>query len=84
MRGTSPKSSGWNAGSASNSEVGEPMPEALEIIQLASVAVDNILGLIAKVKSSAGLTDDEVMAEFQQHSAATQQAIAGYLAGLKG
>jgi hypothetical protein len=60
------------------------MPEALEIIQLASVGINALLGVIEKAKASAGLTDDEVMAEFQQHSAATQQALAGYLAGLKG
>lgn len=53
---------------------------AVAIIQAASVGIGALLQVIAKAKSASGLTDEQIMEEFQQHDQATQQAIAGYLA----
>lgn len=54
------------------------------IIGLASAGINAALEIIAHVKAQSGLTDDQIMAAFNDHAPATKAAIAGYLAALGG
>jgi len=53
-----------------------------EAIRLATIALSATLALIAKIKATHGLTDEQVMSAAQAENDSTRTAIAGYLAGI--
>jgi len=54
----------------------------IEIINLAATGINSLLKLIAGFRSQSGMTDDQIMALFEQHGPETQAAIQGYLDAL--
>lgn len=56
--------------------------DPIAAVQLAATAIEALLKLVGSIKTSHGLTDDQVMASFQTESQSTKDTIAGYLAKL--
>lgn len=53
------------------------------LVNLALLALQQILALIAQIKSQGGLTDDQILAQAQQITTGNDQAYAVLVAALK-
>jgi hypothetical protein len=56
--------------------------DPIAIINAAAIGINALLQLIGNIRAQSGLTDDQIMASFDQHQPETKAAIAGYLTAL--